>query len=85
LSYGEGVTIEIKTPALEALIHERLSNGTFHDVDELLTKALESLPATAPPRRKTRAEAIAHIRQSREGNHLPPGVTVKDLINEGRA
>ncbi len=35
--------------------------------------------------RKTPSEAVAHIRQSREGNRLPAGVTIKDLINEGRA
>ncbi len=38
------MTIEIKKPELEALIHKRLKNGKFHDVDELLTKALEALP-----------------------------------------
>ena len=79
------MTIQIKTPRLEALIQQRLGNGTFHDVDELLTKALEALPAKVEPPRKSRAEAIAHIRQSRQGDRLPPGVTIKDLINEGRA
>jgi hypothetical protein len=38
------VTIEIKRPELEALIKKRLKTGRFHDVDELLTKALEALP-----------------------------------------
>jgi len=84
LSYGEGVTIDVK-PEVKAAIDERLRTDTFHYVDELLTKALEALPRKVEPRRKTRAEAIAHIRQSRQGNHLPAGVTVEDLINEGRA
>jgi Arc/MetJ-type ribon-helix-helix transcriptional regulator len=48
------VTIEIK-PEVKAAIDRRLQNGRFHDVDELLTKALEALPennepALAPPR-----------------------------------
>ncbi len=37
------MTIEIKTPELEALIEERLQSGAFHDIDELLTKALVAL------------------------------------------
>ncbi len=37
------VTIEIR-PELAVLIQERLQNGAFHNVDELLTKALEALP-----------------------------------------
>ncbi len=45
----ETLTIEIKTPELEALIQERLRDGGFTDLDELLTKALESLPAGIPP------------------------------------
>ena len=51
--YGEGMTIEIKRPELEALIEERLKSGVFHDVDELLRLALtaldeKSLPAAKP-------------------------------------
>ncbi len=30
-------------------IDERLKNGRFHDVDELLTKALEALPENSEP------------------------------------
>jgi hypothetical protein len=48
LPYAEIVTIEIKTPALEALISERLKTGDFHHVDELLRKALEALPHNSP-------------------------------------
>jgi len=36
-------------------------------------------------RRKTPTEAVEHIRELRQGNRLPAGVTIKDLINEGRA
>lgn len=38
------LTIEIKTPELEALIQERLRDSGFTSLDELLTRALESLP-----------------------------------------
>ena len=40
------MTIEIK-PEVKAAIDERLKNGRFHDVDELLAKALQSLPDDA--------------------------------------
>ena len=45
----EPLTIEIKTPELEALIQERLMNGGFTNLDELLTKALESLQGGVGP------------------------------------
>ncbi len=37
------MTIEIK-PEVKAAIDKRLQNGAFHDIDELLTKALDALP-----------------------------------------
>ena len=33
---------------------------------------------------RTPQEAAAHIRELRKGNSLPKGVTLHDLINEGR-
>lgn len=50
------MTIYIK-PELEALIQERLQNGPFHDVDELLTKALEALPGKSHGSSLTRETA----------------------------
>jgi Arc/MetJ-type ribon-helix-helix transcriptional regulator len=82
LSYREGVTIDV-TPEVKAAIDERLSTDTFVDVDELLTKALAALPRKAERPRRTRAEAIAHIRQIRQGVSLG-GLKIKDLVNEGR-
>ncbi len=42
------MTIEIK-PEVKAAIDERLKNGRFHDVDDLLTKALGALPENKDP------------------------------------
>lgn len=42
--------IEITKPETEALIQQHLASGRFHDIDELLTKALDALnepPASA--------------------------------------
>jgi hypothetical protein len=62
LSYGEGVTIEIKKPELEAFIQERLNNGMFHDVDELLQQAFDALdekqPSPSKPPRQNLADFL---------------------------
>lgn len=38
------MTLEITRPEVEARIQRYLRSGQFHDVDELLTKALDALP-----------------------------------------
>jgi hypothetical protein len=85
------MTIEIHTPELEALIHARMESGGFQNVDDLLMQLLheespggESKASESRPRR-TRAEAGAHMLEARKGHRLPEGVTIRDLINKGRA
>ena len=82
------MTIELK-PETEQLVREELSSGHFRSVDEMIVEGArarrESKPTSSDASRKTPAEAAAHIRQMRRGNRLPSGVTIKDLINEGRA
>jgi len=41
------MTIEITRPETEARIQRYLQSGQFHDLDELLTKALDALPEPA--------------------------------------
>jgi len=45
------MNIEIRTPELEQRMRAQIRSGQFHDVDELLTKALDALEekGTAPP------------------------------------
>ena len=44
------MTLEITRPETEARIQRFLQSGQFHDLDELLTKALDALPEPpAPP------------------------------------
>ena len=82
------MTINLK-PETERLVQEELQNGHFGSVDEMIVEGVqarrEGKPLSLEARRKTPAEAVAHIRELREGNRLPAGVTIKDLINEGRA
>ncbi len=42
-------TLEITKPETEARIHRYLQSGQFHDLDELLSKALDALPEPAAP------------------------------------
>ena len=82
------MTINLK-PETERLVQEELQNGHFRSVDETIVEGVqarrEAKPLAYEVRRKTPAEAVAHIRELREGNRLPAGVAIKDLINEGRA
>ena len=82
------MTVNLK-PETERLVLEELQNGHFRNVDEIILEGVrarrEGKPLSSPAVRKTPAEAVAHIRQMRQGNRLPAGVTIKDLINEGRA
>ena len=54
------MTLEITRPETEARIQRYLQSGRFHDLDELLTKALDALPEPAanPPEPRTGQELI---------------------------
>ena len=82
------MTIFLK-PETERLVQKELQNGHFRSVDEMIVEGVrarsEGKPLFREVRRKTPAEAVAHIRELRKGNRLPAGVNIKDLINEGRA
>jgi len=82
------VTIILK-PETERLVQKELENGNFCSVDEMIVAGVLARSGGKPlfreVRRKTPAEAVAHIRELRQGNRLPAGVTIKGLINEGRA
>ena len=82
------MTINLK-PETEELVREELRNGHFASVDKMIVEGVQAKRAakSAPHARepKTAAEAVAHIRQLRQGNRLPAGMTLKDFINEGRA
>jgi len=43
------MTLEISRPETEARIKRYLQSGQFHDLDELLAKALDALPEPSAP------------------------------------
>jgi Arc/MetJ-type ribon-helix-helix transcriptional regulator len=85
---GRGMTISL-TPKQEGILRKALQQGRFQSVDEALDEALRSLstPADATARSAplTPAEAAARIRELRKGNMLPEGMTIRAMIDEGRA
>jgi Arc/MetJ-type ribon-helix-helix transcriptional regulator len=87
------MTIEIHEPELERLVQQEIRSGRYQNVDELLTEAIRALREKSTggtgffsltPHR-TREEAGAHIREARKGTRLPEGMTIRDLIDKGRA
>lgn len=82
------MVINIK-PETERLVQQELHNGHFHSVDEMIVQGIQTKREGKPSFRdwthKTPADAVAHIRELRQGNRLPSGVTIRDLINEGRS
>jgi hypothetical protein len=88
IELGTAMATNLK-PETELLVQEELRNGRFRSVDEMIVEGVharrEGIALSSDVKRKTPAEAVAHIRELRQGNRLPAGVTIKDLINEGRA
>jgi len=71
------------TPHGEELLKDQLARHAGSSAEEILERALETLAEQQPPERKrTPAEAVAHIRESRKGITLG-GLKIKDLIHEG--
>jgi Arc/MetJ-type ribon-helix-helix transcriptional regulator len=69
----------------EELVSAQLRSGRYRSPEEVVTRALETLAEReplAPRRKKTPAEAVAHIRESRKGVTLG-GLRIKDLIHAG--
>ena len=72
-------------PRSEELVAAQLRTGRYQSAEDVVTRALETLAGTEtvePRARKSVAEAIAHIRESRKGVRLD-GLKVRDLIHEG--
>jgi Arc/MetJ-type ribon-helix-helix transcriptional regulator len=82
------MTIKLK-PEQERILREALHKGRFDSVDDALDAALKSISsliaANSGLDRRTPAEAAARLRELRKGTLLPPGTTIRGLIEQGRA
>jgi hypothetical protein len=73
------------TPHGVELLKAQLERNAGTSPEEIVERALETLAgskAFSERRRKTPAEAVAHIRESRKGVRLR-GLNIKELIHEG--
>jgi hypothetical protein len=80
------MVLELK-PETERLLREELSKGHFESIDEIILRGINTRlgsPVSDRPTARTAIEAAARMRASRTGNKLPPGMTLKELIEEGR-
>ena len=70
----------------EELLKVELARNPAKSPEQILECALEKLVVQeqllAPNRKRTPAQAVAHIRESRRGVNLG-GLKIKDLIHEG--
>ena len=77
------------TPQQESIIAEALSSGRYQDATHVIDDALHVLKAERLDMKSAGVDtlqAIDRLRQfgARHGLSLGPGLTVKDLIDEGR-
>ena len=78
------MTIEIKKPELEELIHRRLASGEFGNVEELLTMALSKLPDDRRFNREVRRAAVRRMKEFGKENKLSLGEPVtRQFLHEG--
>jgi Arc/MetJ-type ribon-helix-helix transcriptional regulator len=82
------MTIEL-TPQQERILRDSIQQGRFRSMDEALDEALRSLStftdASAAAECLSRSAAAERIRELRKGNILPEGMTIRAMIDEGRA
>jgi Arc/MetJ-type ribon-helix-helix transcriptional regulator len=79
------MTIELK-PEHQRIVEEAVQSGRYRNVDEFLDEAFAAWRTmdNKPQFHKEKAlAAAARIRELRKGVSLG-GVTIKDLVNEGR-
>ena len=76
------MVVDLK-PETERLIREEIQNGHFSSLDEIIESGIRARRSITNPV-KTRAEAVAHIREIQRRSVLPPGLTIRDLLDEGR-
>ena len=74
------------SPETERLVEQEIASGRFQSVDEIIQQGLRAkdVEAEAESWRRHR-EAIASIRDFARNKALPlNGITIKELIEEGR-
>jgi putative addiction module CopG family antidote len=72
------------SPESERLVEQEIASGRFQSVDEIIQQGVRTQDDEAERWKKHR-EAIASIRDFARNKALPlNGITIKELIEEGR-
>jgi Arc/MetJ-type ribon-helix-helix transcriptional regulator len=77
------MTIQLK-PDTERLVQDELQSGRFHSIDEMIVEGVRARRSGQKKPSAEAAQAAIRIRNRRSGIRLPEGVTIRDLIDEGR-
>lgn len=72
-------------PDQEQRIEEAIRAGLIDSFDQVIEAGLEKFSLPRHKTAKTAQEAAEHIREARKGNFLPEEMTIRSMINEGRA
>ncbi len=79
------------TAEQQPFVQHAIESGRIHRPEDAVEEALslwverERQRSEQPRATLSKTQAAARILELRKGNFLPPGVTIEDLINEGRA
>jgi len=81
------------TPEQQSFVRQAIESGRLRRPEDAAHEAFSLWVERERQRAKNRSAfdqanaraAVARIQELREGNILPEGVTIRDLINEGRA
>ncbi len=77
------------TPHGEQLLKAARARGLGHSPEEIVERALEAIAISEPPcsedEKERRRQAVAAMQEFSKKHHLTlgPGVSIKDLIDEG--
>ena len=73
------------SPETERLVEQQIASGHFHSVDEIIDAGIKARSeADDTERKRKRREALEHLREYVE-NPIPlNGITIQELIEEGR-
>lgn len=87
LAYVVCMNVELQ-PETERMLQRELASGHFESVDEIIIRGIQSRlgnPLSSKPTTRERTKsAVDAIRAARQGNRLPVGLTIRQLIDEGR-
>ncbi len=73
------------SPETERLVEQQIASGRFHSIDEIIEQGIKTRSEENDVERKhKRREALEHMREYIENPVPLNGITIRELIEEGR-